>query len=161
MDLPGLVTYLRTLQSVAAQAAAPAATAMGEKMQDEVRWELHLISHPPGMFWKATAGRPPAYASGALSRSVGVTPGSGLVRASALVGVYAVYARIQEEGGYTWPSRSRFMKWTNSRGTWYKKRVEIPAHPYFRPALERGVSSGSLSRAARDAFWSRLSPFMG
>ena len=154
-ELPG---FLMVIKNLAATAAAPAATAMGQTMESQVQRELKLTAHPPGIFWKAPPGRPPAYASGNLSRQTFATRASGEIRATSTVGNTAIYSALQEFGGATWPNRSAYMHWVNDRGSWWKKRVVVPEHPYFRPALEMVVADGSLQRSAMEAFEARLSP---
>jgi phage gpG-like protein len=152
--------FLAAVRDLAASAAAPVATAMGKTMKDQVQRELKLTAHPPGVFWKAAEGRPPAFASGNLFAQTFYTPAAGEVRATSLVGNTAIYASIQEFGGSTWPSRSAYMHWVNSRGSWYKKLVTIPEHPYFRPALEKIISDGSLQAAAMEAFAEHMAPLL-
>jgi phage gpG-like protein len=87
-------------------------------------------------------------------------PASGQVSGTAMVGVTAVYAAIQEFGGKTWPNHSKFMHWVNSGGSWYMKEVTIPPHPYFRPTVDRMVRNGDLTREAKSAFWVRILPLL-
>ena len=131
---------------------------MGQTMQAQVQRELKLTAHPPGIFWKAAPGRPPAYASGNLSRQTFATRASGEIRATSTVGNTAIYSALQEFGGATWPNRSAYMHWVNDRGAWFKKRVTVPEHPYFRPALDVVIADGSLQGSAMEAFEARMSP---
>lgn len=156
-DLPG---YLKILQQAAANAAAPVANSMAEGVQDRiVNVTLRETAHAPYTFFRAVQGRPPAYASGNLARSIVATPAFGSIRATAGVGASAKYAAIQEFGGYTIPNNSRYMHWRNPR-PWWKKRVVIPEHPYFRPTVEQMIRDGSLSRLAADAFYDRIAPWL-
>jgi phage gpG-like protein len=158
MDLKALPAYLETLQKAAASAAAPAANAMAHGVQDRiVNVTLRETAHPPYTFYRATRGRPPAYASGNLARSVVMTSAYGAIRATASVGSHLVYSAIQEWGGWTEPNNSPFMHWRNPR-PWWMKRVTIPEHPYFRPSVEACIRDGSLTRSAMDAFYARVSP---
>jgi phage gpG-like protein len=161
VDTAALPAYLRALHDVAAGAVAPAATAMAKEFRGRVaNVTLKETAHPPGQFWKAFDGRPPAYASGNLARSIKVTPAAGTtVRARAFVGAYANYAGIQERGGFTWPRNSAYMHWVNSQGPWWKKRVFIPAHPFFEPTVRDMTWDGSLSRAAGAAFYWEIRTF--
>jgi phage gpG-like protein len=158
VNIADLPAYLRALQDAAAKAAAPAADAMAGTVRDRVaNVTLRQTAHPPGMFWKAARGRPPAYASGNLARSILTTPASGLVRATASAGAYAQYAAVQEWGGHM---RGRpLMHWVNSRGPWWMRSVTVPEHPFFEPTVSHLIATGELSRAARDAFWARISLF--
>src|SRR5215469_15851621 len=108
----------------------------------------------PGQFGTPAApGRPPAWRTGALARSVRAAPGaSGGLTATATVAPHVIYSATQEYGGVHTPVRFRYMHWVNSGGEWYLKRVNIPARPYLRPALEETMADGSLTRAAMEAF---------
>lgn len=161
MDPSALPGFLNGLKGQVATAAVPAADAMAETFQNRVQnFTLRQSTHPPGMFWKATEGRPPAYASGNLARSIVRTPAHGGIRASAMVGATAVYAALQEFGGDTWPSRGSYMHWTNTRGPWWMKLVTVPEHPYMRPTVEQTIRDGSLTRSAISAFEKRMSPLI-
>lgn len=161
MDLQGLIEQLGVLKDAAEKAAAPSATAMADHFREGVsEVTLRRSAHGAGIFWKATPGQPPAYVTGNLARSVRTTPASGTPRASAFVAAYAIYAALQEFGGETWPN-GKYMHWVNSAGSWFSKHVYVPAHPYFSPTLDRQVADGTLSEAARDAFWARISPVIG
>lgn len=159
MDLDALPAYLAALRDAAGEAAIPAANAMGTEVKRQVTAQLKLVAHAPGIFWKAAPSRPPAYASGHLAGSMMMVPASTAVVATALVGNTAIYAAIQEFGGPTWPNRSAYMHWVNTGGSWYKKRITIPQHPYFRPTVERLIANGGLTREAMSAFWVRILPF--
>jgi hypothetical protein len=160
MRVRELPDYLKGFKNRIASAAGPTATEMANAVKDRmVNVTLHESGvHAPGIFYEAIAGRPPAYASGRLAGSVFVMPSSGMVLAKANVGVSARYGAIQEQGGYTVPNDSEFMHWRNPR-PWYKKRVDIPEHPYFRPTVQAMIDDGSLSRTAANAFYSRIRVF--
>lgn len=159
-DLPD---FLRLLQRAAGRAAVPAANAMARGFQDKVRNDvLRRTSHPPGEFWRAVRGLPPAYASGNLARSVLRQRAfrTGPASAVASVGAFAVYAGVQEFGKQNIvPVRANYMHWVNSRGPWWMKSVDIPEHPYFRPAVSEMILSGSFSRLAAEAFYREISPY--
>ncbi len=156
MRISDLPDYLRSLRDAVAKAINPADGAMAEAFRDRVvNVTLRETVHAPGEFWKAAPHRPPAYASGGLARSVILTRDG----RKASVGVYARYAALQEFGGVTWPSNHRYMHWVNTGGAWYKERVRVPEHPYFRPTLDAMVRDGMLSRSAADAFYDRISYF--
>ena len=100
MDLADLPAYLESLKKAAADAASPAANAMAEAVKYQVQnVALKQVAHAPGMFFKAAPMRPPAYASGFLSRSIIMRPASTSVVGTAMVGATAEYAAIQEFGG--------------------------------------------------------------
>ena len=161
------VALFEAIKAQAMTAAAPAVDGMTGTFKDAVQATLKLSAHAPmpagaphkidfGIFHKATPGAPPSYATGDLSRSLMRTPASGGVTASALVGATAVYAALQEFGGWTEPRRSAYMHWLNTRGAWFMRHVDVPEHPYFRPTLDRTVADGSLSQSARDAFLAHM-----
>jgi|ERR1700691_6275391 phage gpG-like protein len=155
-ELPG---YLKGFKNRIASAAGPSATEMAHAVKDRmVSVTLRETVHAPDTFYEAVAGRPPAFASGRLAGSVFVMPSSGMVFAKANVGVSAKYAAIQEWGGWTVPNDSEFMHWHNPR-VWYKKRVTLPEHPYFRPTVKSMIDDGSLSKAAANAFYDRIRVF--
>lgn len=161
MDLAGLIAHLEALKKAASNAGPPAATAMAKAVQYQIKnVALKQVAHAPGLFFRAAPMRPPAYASGRLSRSIIMRPASGTIRGTAMVGATARYAAIQEFGGKTWPSHGRFMHWVNSGGEWWMREVTIPPHPYFRPTVDRMVHNGDLSRAAYQAFWVRIQPYI-
>ena len=159
MKVSELSGYLRGFKNRVASAAGPSATEMANAVKDRmVSVTLRESVHAPDTFYKAVAGRPPAYATGRLASSVFVMPSSGMIRAKANVGVSAKYAAIQEWGGWTEPNTSEFMHWHNPR-PWYRKRVVIPEHPYFRPTVDAMIRDGSLSKKAADAFYDRVRVF--
>lgn len=137
---------------------------MAEGFQRKVRNDvLRRTMHPPGEFWRATRGMPPAYASGNLARSVLRSPAvrTGPASARASAGAYALYAGVQEFGKENIvPVRANYMHWVNSRGAWWMKRVDIPEHPFFRPARDEMIREGSLSRLAAAAFYKAISPYL-
>lgn len=160
MDPDALPAFLETLQGQVATAASPAANAMAEVTEREVQLNLHRQSHAPGVFHRAIPGQPPARASGHLAQSMFIRSAIGNIRATAIMGNTAVYAGIQEFGGWTEPTRHLFMKWTNTGGTWYMPHVDIPEHPYIKPAVERTIADGSMQRSAISAFMARMSPLI-
>lgn len=162
MDLADLPAYLKTLQRAAADAAVPAANAMANDVKYQIQnVALKQVAHGPGMFFQAAPMRPPAYASGFLSRSIVIRPASGSVAGTAIVAATALYAGVQEFGSERqWPSNSKYMHWTNSGGSWFKKATKIPPHPYFRPTVDRMIRNGDLTRAASGAFWVRIQPYL-
>jgi phage gpG-like protein len=159
MDLSELPAFLERLQKAAASAAAPAANGMATAVKNRIQNEtLKETSHAPYSFYHAVPGRPPAYATGNLAKSIIMTPAAGGITATATVGATARYAAIQEWGGWTAPRTHLYMHWKNPR-PWWRKRVVIPEHPYFRPTVEKMIRDGSLQRAAYVPFWNRVAPF--
>jgi phage gpG-like protein len=159
MRISELPDYLKGFKNRVASAAGPSATEMADAVRDRmVNRTLRESAHAEGIFYKAVEGRPPAYASGRLASSVFVQPSSSMTWAKASVGVSAKYAAIQEWGGWTVPNHGEFMHWRNPK-PWFKKRVTIPEHPYFRPTVDAMIKDGSLSRSAANAFYSRVRVF--
>lgn len=155
------VAYLELLKGTVADSASDIADGMASAFQSRVQWEtLRETVHGAGEFWRATPGRPPAYASGGLSRSIERTPAYGYVRATATVGATAKYAAIQEFGGWTWPNNHKFMHWINSAGSWFMKSVFVPEHPYMRPTVRDMIRDGSFTTAAMEAFEAHMFPLI-
>ena len=140
--------------------AAAMANAMAEYISDRVANDmLRRTTHAPAMYHKAAPGAPPASASGNLAKSMFTTPApaSRGLRATALVGNNAKYAKLLEHGGCVLkPTSNRVMHWTDSRGSWYHARLpadeEFPAHPFLEPTIQEAIDDGSLLRVAIDAF---------
>ena len=140
--------------------AAAMANAMAEYIADRVAYDtLRRTVHAPGMYHKAAPGAPPASASGNLAKSMFTTPASASrgMRASALVGNNAKYAKLLEHGGCVLkPTSNRVMHWTDSRGSWYHPRLpadgDFPAHPFLEPTIQEAIDDGSLLQVAIDAF---------
>ena len=140
---------------------APAmANAMAEYLADRVANDtLRRTHHAPGAYHRAAPGAPPAYASGNLARSMFTTPApaSRGVRATAMVGNNARYAKLMEHGGCVLqPTSRKVMHWTDSGGSWYHARLpvsgEFPAHPFLEPTVQEAIDDGELTRVAIDAF---------
>jgi hypothetical protein len=161
VDLADLPAYLEALQKAAEDAMPAAANAMASSFKYQVQnVALNQVHHGPGMFWKAAPSRPPARVTGFLAASMFMTPAlGGGASATALVGITAKYAWLQEDGGDTWPNKGTYMHWKNTRGPWWKKRVHVPAHPYWRPTRDRMIRNGDLTREASTAFWVRVLPY--
>jgi len=155
--------YIAWLEKVIArmELGAPAmANAMAEYLADRVANDtLRRTTHAPGMYHKAAPGAPPASASGKLAKSMFTTPATASrgLRATALVGNNARYAKLLEHGGCVLkPTSNRVMHWTDSRGSWYHPRLpadgEFPAHPFLEPTVQEAIDDGSLQRVAIEAF---------
>lgn len=154
------IAFLNSLTGTVASAASDVADGIAEVFQSRVTYEtLRQTSHGKGQFYKATPGRPPAYVTGNLARSIIRTPAFGGIRATASVDAMAIYAGIQEFGGYTWGNHG-LMHWVNSAGPWFMKEVYIPEHPYMRPTVNDTFRDGSLTRAAMEAFETHLAPVL-
>ena len=99
--------------------AAAMANAMAEYIADRVANDmLRRTTHAPGAYHKARPGAPPASASGKLAKSMFTTlSASRGLRATALVGNNAKYAKLLEHGGCVLkPTSNRVMHWTDSKG---------------------------------------------
>jgi phage gpG-like protein len=120
---------LREMQERAPVAATRAAMAMALTFTTEVKIvELSRTTSSP-----SPAGSPPALVSGALRDSVRPEPpvieGP---RTAVVVGGTVVYARIHELSGWAGRGHASF----------------LPKRPYIKPAVERLIASGALTRAA-------------
>jgi phage gpG-like protein len=155
------VAYWESLLGTVASSASDIADGLAEVFQSRVTYEtLRQTSHGYGQFYKATRGRPPAYVTGNLARSIVRRPAFGGIRATASVGATAKYAAIQEFGGFTWPNNNRFMHWTNSAGSWFMKEVYVPKHPYMQPTTDDLIRDGGFTRAAMSAFMTHMAPIL-
>lgn len=88
-----------------------------------IRENLRLKSHSPGTVTPSAPGEPPALITGNLVRSVRHRRAR-QIRAhvyEAATGPTAVYARVQEKGGWTGAGH----------------RTYLPPRPYVRPAVHR------------------------
>jgi phage gpG-like protein len=159
MDPDELHEYLEGLKGSVEDAAPPVADAMAQTAMRAVQRKLREHSHPAGQFYRAAAGAAPSYVTGNLSKSIFRTPAAGSIRATAMVGASAVYAGIQEFGGWTWGNHG-MMHWHNSAGRWFMRRVYVPEHPYMRPAVEGTIRDGSLQRSAMLSFEKFVAPFI-
>ncbi len=139
------------------------ASAMANAMAEYLAWRtandtLRRTVHSPGAYHKARPGAPPASASGNLARSMFTTPAASRgVRATALVGNNAKYAKLLEHGGCVLtPTRRKVMHWEDSGGSWFHARLpadgEFPEHPFLRPTVEEAIDDGELTRVAIEAF---------
>ena len=160
------MALFKAIRDQASTAAVPAADGMAKQFDSDVGRVLKMHAHAPmpagaphkrayGIYYEATPGAPPSFASGDLLASMIRRPASGGVVASALVGNVAVYAAVQEFGLDTWAS-SAYMKWHNDMGWWRTRYVHQHSHPYFRKALEADLADGSLTRAAMEGWQSRM-----
>lgn len=162
-ELPGLFAAIK---AQASSAAAPAADGMAEAFDQDVGRTLRMHSHAPmpsgaphkrayGIFYKATPGVPPAYASGDLANSMIRRPASGGIVATAMVGNTAIYSAVQEFGLDTWTS-SAYMTWRNNQGWWRKKLVHQNEHSFMARTRDWMILDGSLTKAAEDAFQAHM-----
>jgi Bacteriophage HK97-gp10, putative tail-component len=167
-----LPAYLEAIAQRAKDAAEPAAVGMAAAYRDRVaNVTLRATSH--GMFSKTPAvpGQPPAWVTGALSRSVTMTPGpSGDDTGRASVAPHTVYARIQEYGGVVHAKNRKFLMFRTDYPTSvtnfvksareggglylnFAKSVTLPERSYMRSTTEEMVADGSLHRKAEEIFY--------
>ena len=106
---------------------------------------------PFGIFYPAIEGAPPAYATGNLANSMVRTPASAGIVSRAMVGNTAIYSAVQEFGATLYPN-SAYLHWVNTHGSYFKKSVTVPEHPYFQRALRFDIANGSLTTAAMKGF---------
>lgn len=52
------------------------------------------------------------------------------------VGPTVIYGRIQELGGVILPVHAKLLSWVDNGKRIFAKRVQIPARPYLRPAVD-------------------------
>ena len=57
-------------------------------------------------------------------------------RAEVEVGPTVIYGRIQELGGIILPVHAKILSWVDNGVRIFAKRVQIPARPYLRPAVD-------------------------
>lgn len=132
-----LARALDNLRDQAGVAAGVATDRMASVAKTAIHTNLNLTSHAPGTPTPSPPGFPPSRITGQLDDSVRETlrhhePDRG--HAENHVAPTAVYARIQELGGWTGAGHQTY----------------LPSRPYVRPALER--ARRELARAAEDAF---------
>jgi HK97 gp10 family phage protein len=74
-------------------------------------------------------------------------------KATVLVGTNVEYAKIQEYGGTIKAKNAPYLRFRTKDGSWHTvKSVQIPAHPYLRPALDekKGDAVRVMGEALRD-----------
>ncbi|MGE7437942.1 hypothetical protein [Kitasatospora sp. NPDC001175] len=136
-----LANALETL-SVRAAAAAPSAIVASQALiEGEARAALSRYSHPPGTPTPSPPGEPPAKITGRLwdSFELAGPTATGFGVWTSVMGPTAPYARIQELGGRA-------------------NHSELPARPYFRPAVETLLRSGRIAEVFQRAWQTALSP---
>lgn len=117
--------------------AGVAADRMADVAKRAIHTNLNLSSHPPGTPTPSPPGFPPSRITGQLDESVTETlrhHEDSVGHAENHVAPTAVYARIQELGGWTGVGHHTY----------------LPPRPYVRPALEK--SRRELQNAAERAF---------
>ena len=57
-------------------------------------------------------------------------------RAEVEIGPTVIYGRIQELGGIVLPVHAKMLSWVDNGVRIFAKRVQIPARPYLRPAVD-------------------------
>ena len=111
-----------------------------EALEERTREKLGLTEHERGTPTPSAPGDPPSkisgYLQGSLSRTPPVEAGAGIW--SMLTGATAVYARIQELGGYAGRDHASY----------------LPPRPYLKPAYDDLVASGEATEQAA-AIWGR------
>lgn len=147
------IEYLRYLLNLVMGGAEATANAMAEY----IRWRVAEITlrtyfHAPGEWYGARPGEPPAYASGALARSMYVIPAYGGLRATATVQTDLDYSRILEFGCVVTPKDKKFMHWVDSRGSWYHPMLVVPEHPYLSRTTDDSIYDESLQEEAIEIF---------
>jgi hypothetical protein len=150
----------RRIEQQARLGAKAAAEAMARYIAERTANDtLTRTSHAPGDYYKAPAGAPPAYASGALARGMYWRRALGSdTQATAWAGNNARHAKLHEFGCEpVTPTRMKVMHWVDSEGSWYHARLpaggdEFPAHPFLDPTTDEAIDDGELQRVAVEAF---------
>jgi hypothetical protein len=151
----------RIVRRISDEGPRAAAYAMAKRFHQVVSDEtLVATSHGKGSPTPSAPGSPPALVSGALKRSLRLTPavdiGGNIAKASVVPLI--IYARIQELGGtveakHTYVDkhgtvRQGYLAWGSGAGRHYAHSVTLPARPYMRPTHKRVVADGSLRSSA-------------
>ncbi len=161
MNVRELSAYLQGLSDkVATRGPEAAVWAMAETYRRYVqKVTLRRFAHSPGTWTTSPPGGTPAWVNGDLARSIKSRQGNRTAyTASAGVGPYIIYGRIQEKGGDIWHRRANWLHWQNidprtgQLTDWYRKHVYIPPRPYLEPSARDTIADGSLSRSAAAAF---------
>lgn len=148
-----LIEELQAIRDRGALAAVPVVRNMAARYSQYVkRDELRRYSHPMFTRTPSPRGAPPAWMTGALSRSITTEVSGGGLSAMAVVGPHTIYASVQEYGRIIRAKHRATMAYFQD-GRWhFPEIVDIPARPYMRPAIEATIADGSLERAAMEAF---------
>lgn len=149
------VAKLRALGPIADRGCELAVIAAGEVIRDVA---VEYVSGGGS----STNGAPLKRVSGTLARSLHVelVEGRSPNNPAVDIGTDLVYAAIHEFGGIIEPVNAPRLVWQNEDGQWFSAdRVEIPARPYLRPAVDESgpeamrvagaVLGRILERAAR------------
>jgi phage gpG-like protein len=152
-ELPG---FLSGLRDRAEATAGPVAKAMADEYETHLtRVTLQRYHSAPGQFGTPSPRDegPVASRTGRLAGSVTSREGaSGGGVGTAYVAPHTIYAVTQEWGEIHYARTRKYMHWTNSGGSWWKERVDIPQRPYMRTATRETIADGSLTRAAMEKF---------
>ena len=160
------LALFKAIRDQASTAAVPAADGMAEAFDTDVGRTLRMHAHAPmpsgaphkrayGIFYKATPGVPPAFASGDLAGNMIRRPASGGIVATAMVGNTAIYSAVLEFGLDTWTS-SAYMTWRNNQGWWRKKLVHQNEHSFMARTRDWMILDGSLSKSAMEGFQAHM-----
>ena len=156
------LAYFEAIKGQVPGANQNANTRMSSQFSGDVSRVLRTTFHAPmpagpphkiayGIFYPAVEGAPPAYATGNLANSMVRTPASAGIVSRAMVGNTAIYSAVQEFGATLYPN-SAYLHWVNTHGSYFKKSVTVPEHPYFQRALRFDIANGSLTGAAMKGF---------
>lgn len=151
------VKLWQDVSKLAAQGAAPAATALAKHVADRAqKVTLRRMKKPSGAWHRARPGEPPSLSSGKLADNMFYIPARrGGTTAFAWIGNEADYARILEFGCTVSALNKARLHWKDSGSPikgWFHQVLEVPAHPYLSPTTEEAVDDGSLAEAGREAF---------
>jgi hypothetical protein len=156
VDLDEVPILLMGIAELAANAAGPVAKAMADEYKSHLtEVTLQRYHSAPGQFGTPSPAHegPVASRTGRLAASVTSWQGaSGPGFGSASVAPHTIYAVTQEWGEEHFARTRKYMHWTNSGGSWWKERVNIPERPYMSTAMKETIADGSLTRAAMVKF---------
>lgn len=133
--------------------ARPVAQAMARYIRDRTaNVTLQRSSHGSQEYHRAKPNRPPARATGALSKAMQTKPAHEGIRATAYVMNRIEYGRILEYGCFITPKHGEFLHWIDSAGSWYHDILIVPPHPFLGPTTEEAIRDNELQDAAIEAF---------
>ncbi len=138
ITIDGLSELLASLEAIKARvdtATRYATRDSGKQLQSDARHNFSG-SHAPG-FWH-TGGNQPNTVTGNLQASILSTPvvQQGRAKYATRVAPHAIYSRVIEFGAHIDVKTAKYLHWFDAQFQVdrYKKSVDIPPYPYFRPA---------------------------
>jgi len=111
------------------------------KLEGDMSKALETAAQAGALIVEGSASQKAPYLTGTLKRSIHMetavkTPEKAVVQ----VGTDVVYAAIQEFGGIIHAKNKPYLVFKTADGAWHSvESVQIPAHPYMRPALDNNI----------------------